>query len=78
MGRTCALFCCLLYDDWAAPFAEKSPPSAPFRPFPVGHVRKGRKVGCSLDRESRVATPFALTAHREGARVGAKQPEIVC
>lgn len=28
-GRTCALFCCLLYDEWAASFAEKSLPSAP-------------------------------------------------
>ena len=26
--RTCDLFCCLLYDEWAASFAEKSPPSA--------------------------------------------------
>lgn len=74
-GRTCALFCCLLYDEWAASFAEKSAPSAPFR---WGMSEKERKVGCSLDRESRVAAPFALTAHREGSRLGSKQPEIVC
>ena len=68
-------FAALLYDEWAASFAEKLPPSASFR---WGMSEKERKVGCSLDRESRVAAPFALTAHREGSRLGSKQPEIVC
>lgn len=74
-GRTCALFCCLLYEEWAASFAEKSSPSDSFR---RGMSEKEWKVGCSLDRESRVATPFALTAHREGERLGSKLSEIVC
>lgn len=47
-------------------------------PFRRGMTEKERKVGCSLGRESRVAVPFALTAHREGSRLGSKQPEIVC
>lgn len=74
-GCTCALFCCLLYDEWAASFAEKLPPSVSFR---RGMTEKEWKVACSLDRESRVATPFALTAHRKGSRLGSKQPEIAC
>ena len=69
------LICCLLYDEWAASFAEKSAPSASFR---RGMSEKERKVGCSLDRESRVAVSFALTAHREGERLGSKLSEIVC
>ena len=68
-------FAALLYDEWAASFAEKSSPSASFR---RGMSEKERKVGCSLDRESRVAVLFALTAHREGSRLGSKQPEIAC
>lgn len=68
-------FAALLYDEWAASFAEKSAPSASFW---RGMSEKERKVGCSLGWESRVATPFALTAHREGSRLGSKQPEIVC
>ena len=74
-GRTCALFCCLLYDEWAASFAEKLPPSVSFR---RGMSEKERKVGCWLDLERRVVVPCALSALCEGARVGAKQPEIVC
>lgn len=54
------------------------PRNRPFPSFRRGMSEKERKVGCSLDRESRVVTPFALTAHREGSRLGAKQPEIVC
>ena len=47
-------------------------------PFRRGMTEKERKVGCSLDRESRVVAPFALTAHCEGSRLGSKQPEIAC
>lgn len=74
-GMYMCLIFCLLYNDWAASFAEKLPPSVSFR---WGMSEKERKVGCSLGRESRVAVPFALTAHCEGLRLGSKQPEIVC
>ncbi len=71
-GAYMCLICCLLYDEWAASFAEKLAPSASFR---RGMSEKDRKVGCSLDRESRVVTPFALTAHRKGRALARNSPK---
>ena len=71
MGRSSALF--LLVVQRLGGFLCRE-----IVPFRRGMTEKERKVGCSLGRESRVAVPFALTAHREGSRLGSKQPEIAC